>query len=340
MPLKEVDVYFSSPRVGVVNNLAEKMQPMSSRLISLNESETMMRLLLDSAKLEPFTDELQGLLSADEAFRIIVKPVDITLPRPKENHIEESEKNNNSRTNGLKFKFRLRMSREELWHNVEDQLKLTWVSFFLAGLSAVVATIGLMRGSVALIIGAMILAPFLGPNVALSLGTTLGDLRMAWRATLINISGMGFAALIAVIMGMAIPFDATNPEIVSRTYTTYGDMAVALAAGAAGVLAFTTQLSATMMGVMVAVALLPPLAAFGMLLGAGQMRDAMGALVLVITNIACINLSGVGVFLLQGVRPRTWYESDRARKATITAVASWTITLILLILLITFWGKR
>jgi hypothetical protein len=77
----------------------------------------------------------------------------------------------------------------------------------------------------------------------------------------------------------------------------------------------------------VAVALLPPLVEFGMLLGAGHLFSAMGALLLFSSNIVSINLAGVGTFLLQGVRPRTWWEGERAQKATRAAVITWFLLL-------------
>jgi uncharacterized membrane protein len=67
---------------------------------------------------------------------------------------------------------------------------------------------------------------------------------------------------------------------------------------------------------MVAVALLPPLVTSGLLLGGGQPALAMGALSLFLMNLICVNLAGVTTFLVQGIRPATWWEKDRAVKAT------------------------
>jgi uncharacterized membrane protein len=86
-----------------------------------------------------------------------------------------------------------------------------------------------------------------------------------------------------------------------------------------------------LVGVMVAVALLPPLVAAGLLAGAGLWGPAGGALTLLIINITCINLAAVATFLVQKVRPRTWWEEERARKATRIAVATWVIMLAVLV---------
>jgi uncharacterized membrane protein len=109
---------------------------------------------------------------------------------------------------------------------------------------------------------------------------------------------------------------------------------LALAAGSAGALAFTSGVPSVVVGVMVAVALLPPLVVAGLLAGAGHWMPAAGALVLLLTNVTCVNLAGVVTFLLQKVRPRTWWEADRARSSTRLAVAVWILMLAVLLALI------
>ncbi|MHB1093870.1 DUF389 domain-containing protein [Thiobacillus sp.] len=71
-----------------------------------------------------------------------------------------------------------------------------------------------------------------------------------------------------------------------------------------------------------AVALLPPLVAFGLLLGSGHAALAMGALSLAMMNLICVNLAGVTTFLVQGIRPATWWEKDRAVKSTRIAITA------------------
>ncbi|UCH83056.1 MAG: DUF389 domain-containing protein, partial [Candidatus Latescibacterota bacterium] len=132
-----------------------------------------------------------------------------------------------------------------------------------------------------------------------------------------------------------------NPEIVSRTHVGFSDVILALASGSAGALAYTAGISASLVGVMVAVALLPPLVSAGLLAGAGYEGLAVGAGVLVITNVTCINLSGVLTFLAQRVRPRTWWEEKKAKKATRRAVFILIVVLvILLVVILRGWGVQ
>ena len=106
----------------------------------------------------------------------------------------------------------------------------------------------------------------------------------------------------------------------ARTGIGLGDIAVALASGGAGALAFTAGAPTVLVGVMVAVALLPPLASLGLLLGSGYLLSALGAGLLVITNIICVNLAAVVVFWIQGVRPTSWWDEKRPKHATKIAV--------------------
>ena len=91
-----------------------------------------------------------------------------------------------------------------------------------------------------------------------------------------------------------------------------------------------------LVGVMVAVALLPPLVAAGLLLGAGYWLNATGALLLVFVNIVSINLSGVITFILKGIQPKNWWEAESAKKAVRIAITVWLILLILLGVIIFF----
>ena len=90
---------------------------------------------------------------------------------------------------------------------------------------------------------------------------------------------------------------------------------------------------------MVAVALLPPLVTFGLLLGGGHLAMATGALSLFLMNLICVNLAGVTTFLVQGIRPATWWEKDRAVKATRIALVLWAALLAALIGLILLLRK-
>lgn len=105
-------------------------------------------------------------------------------------------------------------------------------------------------------------------------------------------------------------------------------------AGVAGALAFTAGVPASLVGVMVAVALLPPLVVCSLLLAAGHVGESLGALLLLLCNVISINLAGVGTFLLQGVSPRRWWDAERSKQISRRALAVWITLLVIVAVLI------
>jgi uncharacterized hydrophobic protein (TIGR00341 family) len=266
-------------------------------------------------------DALQHLLGSAEDARILVLPVDTVLPRP-----EEDEEAGRSR--------RVTATREELYSQIEKGARLDTNFVLLTMLSTVVAAIGLIENNVAVLVGAMVIAPLLGPNIALAFGTSLGDGALAWQSFKTGLAGLGLAFLLSLGIGLAWPVDITSGEILSRTDVGLDGVALALASGAAAVLSMTTGLSSTLVGVMVAVALLPPTATLGMLLGAGHPTLAGGAGLLLAVNVVCVILAAKLVFLAKGVKPRTWYERKKARQSSLLSGMVWLVFLVVLLVII------
>jgi uncharacterized membrane protein len=85
---------------------------------------------------------------------------------------------------------------------------------------------------------------------------------------------------------------------------------------------------------MVAVALLPPAATMGIMIGHGELQLAAGAALLLAVNVVCVNVAGVSVFALKGVRPRTWLEQQKARQSVVLNLVVWGLSLAALVGLI------
>lgn len=292
-------------------------------------------VLIDSGRSETIMDLFEKRFSSVEGFKLILFPVEASIPRVEtpDEHVSVSIQDK-TRT---EQKTALRISREELYSDIVDSTKLSNIFILMTVLSTVVVAIGLLKNNVAVIIGAMVIAPFLGPNVALALSTNLADDKLGLNALKTLLSGIIIVLLLSASMGYFFEADPMIPEIASRTRASLSDIILALASGCAGVLAFTTGASSAVIGVMVAVALLPPLTVSGLLLGTGKLPEAIGAFLLFITNIICINLAGVITFLFQGVSPRAWWEADKAKKATRKALAIWSMILVVLALIIFLW---
>jgi len=109
---------------------------------------------------------------------------------------------------------------------------------------------------------------------------------------------------------------------------------LALASGAAAVISLTTGLASVLVGVMVAVALLPPTATLGIMLGSGQVKLAVGAALLLAVNIVCVNLAAKIVFWIRGVKPRSWLEKQKANQSMVTYLVIWVLSLTFLLVVI------
>jgi uncharacterized hydrophobic protein (TIGR00341 family) len=296
-------------------------------------------LILPTEKTEEILDVLEKRFSATEGFRIILLPVEASIPRLK--FEEESKSEKQSQDQGKKAVSKsIRVSREELYSDAEQLTRFSSVFVLLTVFSALVASIGILRNNVVFIIGAMVIAPVLGPNVGLSLATALGDVDLSRKAIRAISVGVLVALVFSVVLGFILSVDPLTPELFSRTQVSFGDLVLALAAGSAAALSFTTGLLSALIGVMVAVALLPPLVATGMLAGSGHWKLAVGSLLLFLANFICVNLSGVITFIVQGIRPLRWWETQKAKKAYRRALLIWTFLLASLAVLIFFSSRR
>jgi len=287
--------------------------------------------LVDESKTESIVDALSKRFGHEPNFSLAIYEVAGLLPRRDEPE-EQPETTEQSRGNGKGLG--RRVSRDELLDDLAPGSRIGGVYLAQVVISCLVAAVGMIRDNVAMVIAAMVIAPLLLPNMSMALATTLGDLRMARRSAITALVGLLAGLALSVLIGFSIPFDPTVREIASRGEVRFSDLLVAIAAGAAGALAVTTGVSANLIGVMVAVALVPPLVAVGLLLGIGDIEAATAAGVLLATNVACVNLAAVVVFLVQGIRPSTWWEQAGARRATIIAVIMWIVLLLILAALI------
>ncbi|RME65567.1 MAG: TIGR00341 family protein [Alphaproteobacteria bacterium] len=276
---------------------------------------------------------MQSLYAADNLARMVVLPVEASLPRL------EAEPSSDQATDmpGKKPRGLLKgISREELYEDVRAGATLDANFLVLVMLSTVVAAIGLVENNIAVVIGAMVIAPLLGPNLALALATVLGDGTLMRQALKTNIAGVGTTVALSAAMGILWPSPLDSPELLSRTSVGFDGVALAIASGAAAALSLASGLAMSLVGVMVAVALMPPAVTFGMFVGAGQPALAAGALMLLAVNVICVNLAADAVFWLRGVAPRTWSERRGARRTMQAFVLVWLIALMAVVLIIAY----
>jgi uncharacterized hydrophobic protein (TIGR00341 family) len=152
-----------------------------------------------------------------------------------------------------------------------------------------------------------------------------------WQSLKTNLSGLALALVISLVIGLIWPVNLGDRELMTRTDVGMDSIALALASGAAAVLSLATGLSSALVGVMVAVALLPPTATLGMMLGSGQTTHAIGAALLLAVNIVCVILAAKIVFVAKGVKPRTWLEKRKARQSQTLSIVLWVALLAMLV---------
>lgn len=277
-------------------------------------------------------DGLQAELSLIEEWRITLLPVETTIPYP---NAETDRVSGGSASEAEEPKVGgSGLTREEIYNAVwaNAQADRNYVTFVV--LSTVVAAFGMIDDNVAVVVGAMVIAPLLGPNLALGVGVALADDRLIGRAAATLGVGIAIAFCLGVLIGLALPGRTDAAELLARTEAGFDGIAIALASGAAASLSLVTGMSAALVGVMVAVALLPPTVASGIFAGAGEAGHAAGALLLLAINLVCVNLASQAVLLSRGVTPRRWYERRRARRAMRIGAAIWISLLVGLALLL------
>lgn len=330
MPLRLMQIFIPEDAGSEIDDLLESHSILGTWRDASVENRIAIHLLVPAEETEPIMDSFEQRYANTEGFHVVLFPVEAVLPRQDNNGAKNGEAAAEEQASKQPVEESKRISREELYSDISETLGIDRVFVAMAVLSSVVAAVGLLRDDVTVIIGAMVIAPLLGPNIAMALSTTLGDLDLLRRALATSVVGMSVAFFLALGIGMIFVVDPAVPSIALRTHLSLADLVLALAAGAAGTLAFTRGLSTTVIGVMVAVALMPPLVTAGMLLGAGHYVEGIGAFLLLVANVVCINLAGVVTFMVQGVRPRTWWEGERARRASRIAVGIWFALLVLL----------
>lgn len=187
--------------------------------------------------------------------------------------------------------------------NIEANALPSRMYFIMNALSAIIASYGLVINSAAVVIGAMLVAMMLGPISGVALAII--DYRMPFlrRSLMTVLAGGAMVIVIGFIVGLLHQDTALSNEILSRTQPTSMDLMIALAGGTAGAYAMISpHLSVAVVGVAVATALVPPLAASGILFAHGQLTLGFGALLLAITNIIAIQFTNALVLWFTGFR--------------------------------------
>jgi uncharacterized hydrophobic protein (TIGR00341 family) len=328
MALRLLEVFGLSEKIKDIENLLENITIYGMWQVTLPDKSYANKILVDSRQIEQAAETLEKKYSKIENFKIVILPVEAMIPRPEKEEIKEDEQKKEDR-----------ISIEEIYQHVTEDVTVTKTYFVLIVLASIVASIGIIYNNVAVIIGSMVIAPMFTPIMALSLSTTLADTKLTRKSLFTGLSGYIIAISIGVIFGLFFTINPTAQEILFRTDINLMNVLLALSAGIAGSLSFTKGVSQALVGVMVAVALLPPLVVTGLLIGSQHWIGTISSFLLFAVNLVCVNLAGVITFLFQGITPKKWWEKEKAKKIIAKAIIIWIILLVSLIVIILLYQK-
>jgi len=208
--------------------------------------------------------------------------------------------------------------REQLFFDGPDlgrKLSRFWA---LLTLAAVIASAGIVTDSTATVIGAMIVAPLMTPILGMVLSITTSDGANLARCLGLVVAGAAAVVAVGYVVGLTVSYDivsATSSQVAGRISPRFIDLVAALATGAVGAFALVrSDVSDTLPGVAIAISLVPPLAVVGITLEAGATSEAAGALLLFLTNVAAILLSGIVVMALYRARSAAGRADSRSMR--------------------------
>ncbi|SFJ61257.1 TIGR00341 family protein [Halobacillus dabanensis] len=337
MTLQLIEVYIPDKHFESIDGKLKQCDYQSYWVSNESEERMLVRILVNTSEVEEILNYLEEVSNVVEGFETLLIPVQTYLAK---NTIHEETKAEEKQEEKDEEKAKLlRASRHELINAVEKNSVITLNYSLLILLSAIVATVGIIKDSEAVVIGAMVIAPMIGPVIAIAFSAILGDYKLLGKSVCTSFYGVAIVLVISIAFGYFTELGMTNDQYLDRTKVTLIDIPLGVASGAAGALAFLNRLSGNLVGVMVAVALLPPSVAMGMSIGDGSMGAAYGAFLLVTVNIMSILLAAVTIFSISGIRPVRWEAVKRANVSRPLAIV-FVIIIVLILALVILEGQN
>jgi uncharacterized hydrophobic protein (TIGR00341 family) len=268
---------------------------------------------------EPVLEKLRDVGLEREAYTVVVSAETV-----------ESERFDALKEDYAKEENEERIARQELEARAAELAAALPTYVIMTIVSAVIATAGLLLDSPATVVGSMVIAPLIGPAMAAAVGSVVDDSELFRRGIGLQILGIVLAIVSATVFAAFVQVTNLVPpgldplmlsEVEERLAPSVLALAVALGAGVAGAVSLMTGVSTALVGVMIAVALIPPAATVGIGIAYGEPTLAVGSAVLVAVNVLSINLAALVVLWYGGYRPEQFFRHDQARIATLKRVA-------------------
>jgi uncharacterized hydrophobic protein (TIGR00341 family) len=232
-----------------------------------------------------------------------------------------------------------KVAREEIQTDAKNLVSGPRTYLTMTVISSIVATAGMLLDSAATVVGSMVIAPLIGPALAASVGTVVDDHALFVRGVRLQVSGMLVAVGSAALFAAALRFGNLVPpgldpltigEVRERLAPNILVLAIALGSGVAGIISLMTGVSVSLVGVMIAVALIPPAAAMGIGIAYGIPSLTVGSGVFVLVNVLSINLAALLVLWYAGYRPEAWFRVSDVRSAVFKRITLLVVSILIL----------
>ena len=233
--------------------------------------------------------------------------------------------------------------RIEAYRHIRRGARPTRDFFTMTALSAAIASLGLVLDSAAVIIGAMLVAPLMSAIIGMGMAIIHGDMKFLIKTTTAVVKGGVLAILTGLLFGFVNFHDEPTSQILQRTSPSVLDLLVALISGVAAAYALCRKnVSNSLPGVAIAVALVPPLATVGVCLSIGYWGLAAGAFKLFATNLVAIIFASALVFASFGFRPNLKSVKDHRKLKVFgrSFLATGILVTLMMILLVTRTSKE
>jgi uncharacterized hydrophobic protein (TIGR00341 family) len=229
---------------------------------------------------------------------------------------------------------------ERLVESTERYTRLSKDVLTMALFATMIALAGLFLDNVAIVIGAMLLSPLLGPINAFAVNANLGRIKKLARsqgAVLLLLTAIILlAAAITFVASQFLEVSESTTQIVIRNHATLTDILIALILGLAAGLALFVGFPEILVGVAIAVAMVPPAAVSGIGLALSNTHLFLGALVLTLIYLFGLQLGSTLMLRIRGVQPRRYYQQTEARRHSAYSILILALLLVILTLIVIF----
>lgn len=331
MRLVEVMVMSPAARERVTDVLGEKeLDYVVSDRTNGPEAPAIVSFPLPAHAVEPVQNRISGLDLSEDIYTVVVEPETIVSTR-----IENSE-GLFRQVEGLGHQG---VSRSELHSSAADLMPDLVIYGLMTGISAIVATTGVLLGSLAVLVGSMVIAPLIGPSMATSVATVIDDellFRRSVRFQIIGgligvVSAVGFALFVRASSFVSSLDVVRILDVSNHTAPTFLLVVVALSAGVAGAISLSTSGTIGLVGVMIAAAVMPPVGVMGV--GIAWLRPTVvfGSAAVVLLNVLSINLASIITLWYLGYHPESWTELRKARSTMLLRAILLTAAIVVLV---------